>query len=284
MRVSLINPRQEPSRHSFGSASRTNALRFGRRPLVRCPESPWRAGASVVSALARLFPGTVKHWVALGVLFQVCQSVGMDAASIPKPRVRIPYRAVQPAKGVFLVARKGMLDPRFRRSVILLVAHGPVGTMGVIVNRVTDVSLEDVLPQVEKPGRKARLHYGGPVGLDTLMFLIRSEEALEQSTHVMADVYFGGDKRTLEQLLEEEKGDHQLRLFAGHSGWAPGQLDQELGRGDWRLFRADAFTVFEKPLERIWPDFMDPPESQQEVAGWFRNGPGAEGGHQGDGR
>ena len=207
---------------------------------------------------------SLKYWAALGVLFQVCQSFGIQAASIPKPRPRIP--SVQPDKGVFLVAKQGMLDPRFRRTVVLLVAHGPAGTLGVIVNRATEVSLEDVLPQLEKPGGKSRLFYGGPVGLDTLMFLIRSEEPLEQTTNVMGDVYFGGDKNTLERLLEEERDSHQLRLFVGHSGWAPGQLDSELDRGDWRLFRANAFTVFEKRLDSIWSDFMEPPKSEREVA------------------
>ena len=209
---------------------------------------------------------TLKPLVVLGVLFQVCQSVGIQAASIPKPRPRIPFQSVQPGKGVFLVAKQGMLDPRFRRTVVLLVAHGPAGTLGVIVNRVTDVSLKDVLPQIEKPGRKARLYYGGPVALDTLMFLIRSEEPLEQATNVMGDVYFGGDKGTLERLLEKERESHELRLFVGHAGWAPGQLDSELDRGDWRLFRANAFTVFEKRLDSIWSDFMEPPKSEREVA------------------
>ena len=212
----------------------------------------------------------MKCWLALGVLFQVCQSVGTEAGSIPKPRPRIPFQVVEPGKGVFLVARKGMLDPRFRRSVVLLVTHGPGGTLGVIVNRGTDVALEDVLPQIEKPGRKARLYYGGPVALDTLMFLIRSEEPPEQTTHVMGDVYFGGDKATLENLLEEERDSHELRLFVGHSGWAPGQLDSELDRGDWRLFRANAFTVFEKRLDSIWSDFMEPPKSEREVATRFK--------------
>jgi len=117
---------------------------------------------------------SMKHWLALGVLFQVCQSAGLEAGSIPKPRPRIPFQSVQPGKGVFLVAKQGMLDPRFRRSVVLLVAHGPAGTLGVIVNRATDVSLADVLPQVEKPGRKARLFYGGAAALETPMLLIRS--------------------------------------------------------------------------------------------------------------
>ena len=79
----------------------------------------------------------MKHCLALGILFQVCQSVEIQAGSIPKPRPRIPFQAVQPGKGVFLVAKQGMLDPRFRRTVVLLVAHGPSGTLGVIVNRAT---------------------------------------------------------------------------------------------------------------------------------------------------
>lgn len=213
-----------------------------------------------------LFPSVVWLWV-LGLLVQICQGNELNDVSIPRKRPSVPYKAIQPAKGVFLVAREKMSDPRFRRSVILLLSHGESGTMGLIVNRSTNLPPSKVLPDIEIPFDKAvALFYGGPVNLDTLMFLIRSEEFINQGLHVMGDVYFSGDKGTLKEQLLQKKGSHELRLFLGHSGWAPGQLDSELGRGDWRLFQADAYTVFEKRVDRIWPDLMKPSRSNRNVA------------------
>ena len=71
----------------------------------------------------------------------------------------------------------------------------------------------------------------------------------------MGDVYFASDAAVLKALLKTgEESDRTMRLYLGHAGWAPGQLDMEIGRGDWTLVRADAFTVFQKQPERMWPE------------------------------
>jgi putative AlgH/UPF0301 family transcriptional regulator len=80
-------------------------------------------------------------------------------------------------KGMFLVAHPDMLDPRFQQTVILLLSHGKRGTLGLIINRPTRTQLSQALPDLEIPN-KARhlLFFGGPVGINSLLFLVRSPE------------------------------------------------------------------------------------------------------------
>ena len=187
-------------------------------------------------------------------------SVG-DTVMVSVPRQpELPSPTLTPEKGVFLVAKPGMADPRFQRSVVLLLAHSDKGTLGLIINRPTEVPLSRVLPDLRAPDTERHaLFFGGPVGMDMLIFLMRSGAPPEHSRHVMTDVYFSVDREMLEQLLRKHKAHSELRLYIGHSGWGPGQLAAEIARGDWLLARADSATVFEKDLQTIWPQLIDSP-------------------------
>ncbi|MDA2933112.1 YqgE/AlgH family protein [Acidobacteria bacterium AH-259-D05] len=166
---------------------------------------------------------------------------------------------VIPEKGVFLVASNSLVDPRFRHSVVLLVSHGQEGTLGLIINRASEVPLSDVLPDLEGSGKELHVvFFGGPVGLDGLLFLTRSAEPPERATQVMADVYFSGDRELLQELIQRGKNANELRVYLGRSGWAPGQLEAEIARGSWQLVRGDAHTVFEKDLDDVWRDLIEP--------------------------
>ena len=178
----------------------------------------------------------------------------------PVSKENFPKQALVPEKGIFLVATPGMQDPRFRRSVVLLLEHGEKGTLGLIVNKVTEISLAQVLPDLEDSGQEENLlFFGGPVGLDGILFLIRNAEPPERAEHVMENVYYSGDRNLLEELLEQNKGAGELRVFLGNSGWSLGQVAGEIAEGAWRLVRGDSFTLFEKDLDDIWPDLNGPP-------------------------
>ena len=169
-------------------------------------------------------------------------------------------QALVPEKGIFLVATAGMQDPRFRRSVVLLLEHGENGTLGLIVNKVTEISLPQVLPDLKDSGQESNLlFFGGPVGLDGILFLTRNAEPPERAEHVMEDVYYSGDRNLLKEFLKQNKGAGELRVFLGNSGWSPGQLAAEIAEGAWRLVRGDSDTLFERDLDDLWPDLIGPP-------------------------
>ncbi len=166
---------------------------------------------------------------------------------------------VKPDRGMFLVAKPKISGGPFSESVVLLLMHGETGTLGVIVNRLTEVSLDDVLPDLERGSKEThRVFFGGPVALNGLLFVFRSARPPEGASHVMGDVYFSAELEVLEKALKRKTSSSALRLFLGHSGWGPGQLKWELGRGDWELVRADTETVFEKDPDMIWPELMGP--------------------------
>ncbi len=164
-------------------------------------------------------------------------------------------RAVAPGPGVFLVAKPSIDGGPFRQSVVLLLAHGSEGTLGVIVNRATEIPLSTVLEDLDadETGDPA-LNFGGPVALDGLMFLFQSDAPPEDGKSVMGDVYFSGERKVLDTLLKKKEGRDRLKVYLGHAGWAPGQLQGEIVRGSWTLVPADAFTVFQKSPEAIWPE------------------------------
>lgn len=167
--------------------------------------------------------------------------------------------AIEPAKGVFLLA-KPRVPGTFKETVILLLAHNKEdGTIGVIINRTTNVTLSEALPdlevEVEPPHQ---LFFGGPVAMNALIVLFRTGNPPEEAPHVMQDVYFSGERDVLEGLLKREKGANEMHIFMGYAGWGPGQLQWEINRGDWELAPGDRETVFEKEPELIWPGLMLP--------------------------
>jgi hypothetical protein len=73
---------------------------------------------------------------------------------------------------------------------------------------------------------------------------------------VLKDVYFTSDKDWIEALLKKPDPARGLRVYAGYSGWGLGQLQNEMKRGDWYVLPADADTIFDKDVSRIWPDLV----------------------------
>jgi len=158
----------------------------------------------------------------------------------------------QPSEGDFLVARTQIDEGPFRRSVVLLLAHGEDGTLGLVLDRPTDLLLSNAHPDLDMGEESLPLYLGGPLGLEGLLVVFRSEAPFGGAKEVMKGVYFTGDRDVLAKLLREGRAGDTIRVFIGHSGWARGQLDAELGKGAWDVLHADVFTLFRVEPERIW--------------------------------
>ena|GEM_PF-76769 len=159
----------------------------------------------------------------------------------------------KPGPGMFLVARRALDDSYFGQSVVYLVEHGKDGTLGLIVNRSSAVSLSEAVPDIEdKLATAHALYYGGPVGLPMILMLVRSESATGGMAHVVDDVYISSDRRVLDEVLAAKKTDSELRFYIGHSAWAAGQLDSELLRGDWHVVTAATDAIFSGETDSLW--------------------------------
>lgn len=172
--------------------------------------------------------------------------------------------------GVFLVAGRDLDDPNFSRTVVLLIRYGQDGAMGVVVNRRSGVRLAQLLPDMDGlAGRDDAVYIGGPVERHRITLLIRSPEPPQLSQDVFDDVYVSGSTLTLQALIDDADRRVDFHAYAGYAGWAPGQLDREVERGDWILVGGDAQTVFETEPEEIWPRLI------RSAAGtWVREQPG----------
>lgn len=170
-----------------------------------------------------------------------------------------PAQSIEaPAAGVLLVAAEHMLDPRFRHTVVLLVEHDRTGTWGVIINRPTDVAAGDLLSSIEKPGDKPNVYFGGPVHIERLVFLYQDDTDSGSGGSGMAGLpglHWSDSEQELEKRLA--RNPEQLRVYAGYAGWAPGQLDFELARGDWKMIRGRRDSVFSRDPERLWQSLID---------------------------
>jgi len=157
-------------------------------------------------------------------------------------------------KGVLLVASPSISDPNFHQTVLLIVEHGRGGTIGLILNRPTNVLLSEALPDFTVLKRTThRLFAGGPVERTQLVLLFRLTQLLPDTRQIVGRLYVG-TPRVLERIMTQHKPTETFRAFAGFAGWAPGQLEHEMLEGAWGVLPSDAFNIFDKDPVTLWPD------------------------------
>ncbi|RJQ83360.1 YqgE/AlgH family protein [Pseudonocardiaceae bacterium YIM PH 21723] len=157
--------------------------------------------------------------------------------------------------GSLLVATPSLKDPNFQRTVIYIIDHRSEGTLGVVLNRPSEVAVHDVLPGWgEHATRPQAIFIGGPVEQKTALCLA----ALRNGKHIdelpgliavngpVALVDLDGDP---EELVPWVRG---LRVFAGYSGWGTGQLAGEIDRGDWMVVSALPDDVLVPATIDLW--------------------------------
>lgn len=157
--------------------------------------------------------------------------------------------------GVLLVASPSLDDPNFREAVVLIIEHGPGGTLGVILNRSTNVLLSEALPDIAAlKGTSYRLFAGGPVDRTRLLLLFRLRKPPAQARSIFDGVYVGGEPSALEQVIKQPNSTDRFRAFAGYAGWGPGQLDFEMLQGGWATLPPDANSIFDQDPSLLWSD------------------------------
>lgn len=168
------------------------------------------------------------------------------------------------ASGIFLVARRDMPDPRFRDTVVLVTYPRQGGPFGVIINRPLNMKLSEAFPQYEAlKSKQDVVHFGGPVAREGLVFLVRAVKPPPRAARVLQDVWFTMDVEWVDELLARPDPTQGLRVYAGYSGWAQGQLQNEIARGDWHVVPADAATVFASDLTNLWRELIQRATSRQ---------------------
>ncbi len=157
--------------------------------------------------------------------------------------------------GKLLLASPQLLDPNFRRSVVLVCVHDENGALGLVLNRPLPVSVPDALPDWgDHASEPAVMFAGGPVEPSLVNGLGFSRGTMgAEWTPVSRGVGLIDLSRGPDAVAAEVE---RLRLFVGYSGWGPSQLEAEVMRDDWFVvepFAGDAFTL--EPHD-LWRDVL----------------------------
>jgi putative transcriptional regulator len=165
-----------------------------------------------------------------------------------------PLRGALPIRGRLLVASPPLVDPSFDRTVVLLLEHGEEGSLGLVLNRPSDTTLFDVLPDWRDHATPPGVVFvGGPVTPEAVIALARGRD--DDSDDIDSWVQVLGDLGTVDigrgPALIAPHLD-ALRVFVGYAGWAPGQLAAELGDGAWFVVDMQPDDAFTAAPDRLW--------------------------------
>jgi putative transcriptional regulator len=162
---------------------------------------------------------------------------------------------VQPSAGVLLIADPFLKDPNFMRTVVFLTEHREDGTIGFVLNRQYENTLDELIPEIQ--GYKLPVYYGGPVQMNTIHFLHRYPEQIQGGIEIMKGVYWGGDFDAVIELINKGKADpEKIRFYIGYSGWSSGQLETEMEEKTWLTVKAARKLIFHPNAEEIWKDSL----------------------------
>jgi putative transcriptional regulator len=158
------------------------------------------------------------------------------------------------ARGQLLIAGPSLLDPNFWRTVVLVVEHTEEGALGLVLNRPSETSVGEAVPQLEElVDRDDALFIGGPVQPSSVIILAQFEDPGDAALISFEDVGVLGIGGSLEESVP---GVRNGRAFVGHAGWGPGQLDGELEREDWIREPATLKDAFSADATSLWAEVL----------------------------
>ena len=160
---------------------------------------------------------------------------------------------MQSLKGQLLVAGPSLLDPNFRRTVVLVGEHTDEGALGVVLNRASEATVEDAVPELSALIDDEELvHVGGPVQPSAIVVVADFADPEQAGALILDSVGFLPAEVDPDAIGELRRA----RVFAGYAGWGPGQLDEDLDEGSWIVAPALAEDVFTGDPEQLWSEVL----------------------------
>lgn len=160
----------------------------------------------------------------------------------------------------FLIAMPGMADDHFAGSVVYLCEHNANGAMGLVINRPTDISVNDLFDKVDLTLQRDDLDgqpvfFGGPVQTERGFVLHERQAGVDgqiysSSLDIPGSALEMTTSRDVLEAMAAGAGPRRVLITLGYSGWGAGQLEDELGRNGWLNVQADPAVMFETPIEQ----------------------------------
>lgn len=157
-------------------------------------------------------------------------------------------------KGTLLIAEPSIIgDLSFNRSVILLADHNNEGSVGFIMNKPLEYTLNDLIPEINS---NFTVYNGGPVEQDNLYFIHNIPELIPNSIEISNGIFWGGDFETTKTLINNnEIKKHNIRFFLGYSGWESNQLENEMLASSWIVIKNNhGHKILKKSVNDFWKE------------------------------
>ncbi|KAB1158366.1 YqgE/AlgH family protein [Tenacibaculum aiptasiae] len=161
--------------------------------------------------------------------------------------------ALKPERGRLLIAEPAILnDSSFKRAIILLTEHTESSSVGFILNRPLNYTLNDLVPEIDCD---FTVYQGGPVEQDNLYFIHKVPHLIPNSIEVANGIFWGGNFELLKELLNNNLLEPtDIRFFLGYSGWGVNQLEDELYSNSWFVSENDYRNILSTNNETFWKD------------------------------
>jgi len=158
-------------------------------------------------------------------------------------------------RGQLIIAAPTLLDPNFARTVVLIAEHTEEGAMGLVLNRPAETLVDEAVPDLAwLAGDDPRVWVGGPVAETAVIVLAEWDQPVLAGALVEDDLGFvGADADERDQL---DGAIRRARVFAGHSGWGPGQLEEEVAEEAWIVEHPRREDVFCVDPEALWSSVL----------------------------
>ncbi len=157
-------------------------------------------------------------------------------------------------KGQLLIAEPSIIgDLSFNRSVILLADHNHEGSVGFILNKPLEYTINDLIPDIEA---SFKIYNGGPVEQDNLYFIHTIPNLITESIEISNGIFWGGDFELTKSLINEGKiNKEDIRFFLGYTGWSANQLEGELKENSWIMTTNNYnSSILEKSSSQFWKE------------------------------
>ena len=158
--------------------------------------------------------------------------------------------------GRLLISMPNLLDPNFYRSVILVLEHDEEGTLGLVLNRKSALTLQELCINqgLIWRGNDGAVRVGGPVQPTSLWVLYRGQAKHSDFTPVNEDCILTTTMEGLTEVSNDSEGERLL--FAGYAGWGEGQLEQEIREGAWLSAPYSRHLIFSQGVKNMWTDAL----------------------------
>jgi len=168
---------------------------------------------------------------------------------------KVENENMAPRQGRILISEPLLNDSYFKRSVVLLTVHSENGSVGFVLNKPIDLTIQDVIKDF--PEFDTKLYVGGPVGKDTVHYIHTLGELIPNSVHVKDNIYWGGDFDRVKEVISEGLIEpSQIRFFLGYSGWSPKQLEGEIENNAWLISEVEGSWIM-SPDKNMWTEVLN---------------------------